>query len=154
RATRLDVAGVLKDDTPIGGRGRFGAGRVLVAVQVGIALVLVSGATLFTRSLANLHALPLGFNPHGMGLFDISPGKSGYDEVRGNQLYARVIESIRQLRGVTGVTASVQRLIGGYMSNGRVFIEGDRRRIGSMFNFVGTDFFSVVGMPVLLGRGI
>jgi predicted permease len=154
RATSVDMAGSLKNDVPTVGRGRFSAGRVTVAIQVGVALVLLSGATLFTRSLANLHSLPLGFNPHSMVLFDISPGKSGYDEVRGNQLYARVIENLKQVRGVTAVTASVQRLIGGYMSNGRVFIEGERRRVGSMFNFVGPDFFSAVGMPVLLGRGI
>jgi predicted permease len=154
RATRVDMAGALKEDTPAAGHHRFAAGRVMVAIQVGIALVLLSGASLFTRSLANLHALPLGFNPHSLVLFDVSPGKSGYDEARGNQFYARVVENLRQIRGVTGVTASVQRLIGGYVSNGGVYIEGSRKRRQSMFNFVGPDFFNVMGMPVLLGRGI
>jgi predicted permease len=153
RATRVDVASALKDDTPAGGH-RFAAGRVLVAVQVGIALVLVSGATLFSRTLANLHALPLGFNPNSMVLFDISPGRSGYDEVRGNQLYARVTESLRQIRGVTGVTASVQRLMSGYVSNGGVYVEGSPTRRNALFNFVGGDFFTVMGMPIVLGRGI
>jgi predicted permease len=154
RATRVDMAGALKDDAPSAGRGRFPAGRILVAIQVGIALVLLAGATLFTRSLANLHSLPLGFNPRSLVLFDISPGKSGYDEVRGNQLYARVTDNLRQIRGVTGVTSSVQRLIGGYVSNGPVYIDGVPRRKPSLFNFVGPDFFAVMGMPVVLGRGI
>ena len=72
------------------GERRFGAGRMLLAVQVAVALVLLAGATLFTRSLANLRSLPLGFNPHEVVLFDLAPGKNGYDEARGNQFYARV----------------------------------------------------------------
>ncbi len=64
------------------------AGRILLAIQVAVALVLLAGATLFTRSLANLRTLPLGFNPHNLTLFDVAPGKNGYDEQRGNQFYA------------------------------------------------------------------
>jgi predicted permease len=155
RATRVDMASALKEDSSEPGRRRFASGRVLVAIQVGIALVLLSGATLFTRSLANLHALPLGFNPHSLILFDISPGKSGYDETRGNQLYARALEALSQTRGVTGVTASVERLISGYVSNGSVAIDGGRRKsVTAYFNFVGPDFFPVMGMPVFAGRGI
>jgi predicted permease len=154
RATRVDMASALKDDASSPGHGRFTTGRILVAIQVGIALVLLSGATLFTRSLVNLHSLPLGFNPRSLVLFDISPGKSGYDEVRGNQLYARVTEDLRQIRGVTGVTSSVQRLVGGYVSNGPVYLDGLPRRKQSLFNFVGPDFFAVMGMLVVLGRGI
>jgi predicted permease len=153
RATRVDVTSALKDEAQAAGHRRFGAGRVLVAVQVAVALVLLCGATLFTRSLANLHALPLGFKPQGIVLFDLSPGKSGYDEVHGNQLYARVLEGVKQVRGVTGATASVQRLMAGYVSNGPVYIEGGKR-VRSLFNYVGPDFFSVMAIPVVYGRGI
>jgi predicted permease len=135
---------------------RFGAGRVLLAVQVAIALVLLTGATLFSRSLGNLRSLPLGFNARNVVLFDIAPGKSGYDETRGNQLYARVLERLKQTRGVTGASLSAQRLISGWMSNGGVVVEGAPagKTARSTFNFVGPDFFDVMGIPLLLGRGI
>jgi predicted permease len=130
-------------------------GRILVALQVAIALVLLAGATLFTRSLANVRSLPLGFNPHHLVLFDLAPGKNGYDETRGNQLYARVLERLRQTPGVTGASLSAQRLISGWMSNGSISVEGtERQTVDSTFNFVGPDFFQVMQMPVILGRGI
>ena len=74
----------------------FGMGSVLVAVQVAVALVLLAGATLFTRSLANLRSLPLGFNPRNVVVFNLDPGENGYDGVRGNQLYTRVRERFRR----------------------------------------------------------
>jgi predicted permease len=157
RATRVDVANGLKEDTPSApGIHRFSAGRALLAIQVAVALVLLAGATLFTRSLANLRSLPLGFNPHNVVLFDLAPGKSGYDETRGNQLYARVRERLKQIPGVTDASLSAQRLITGWMSNGGILIEGavPAKSVGSKFNFVGPSFFEVMGIPVILGRGI
>jgi predicted permease len=156
RATRVDVAGGLKEDPSVSaGTHRFAAGRFLLAVQVAVALVLLAGATLFTRSLVNLRSLPLGFNPHNVTLFDISPGKNGYDEVRGNQLYARLWERLRQMRGVTAVSLSTGRLLSGYVSNGPILVEGGSKEpVNSTMNYAGADFFRTMGIPVVLGRGI
>ncbi len=157
RATRVDVAGGLREETfAASATRRLGMGRVLLAVQVAVALVLLAGATLFTRSLANVRSLPLGFNPHHLVLFDLAPGKNGYAEARGNQLYASVLERLRQTPGVTGASVSAQRLISGWMSNGSISVEGTERRhtVRSTFNFVGPDFFEVIQIPVILGRGV
>jgi predicted permease len=156
RATRVDVAGGLKEGTPlVMGPRRLAAGRVLLAIQVAVALVLLAGATLFTRSLANLRALPLGFNPQNVTLFDIAPGKNGYDEVRGNQLYARLWERLREMRGVTAVSLSAERILGGYISSGGILIAGGSKEpVDSTMNYVGADFFAAAGIPVVLGRGI
>ena len=157
RATRVDVAGALREDA-LGApviRG-FGTNRLLVALQVAVALVMLAGATLFTRSLANVRSLPLGFDPHRLVLFDLAPGKNGYDETRGNPLYARVRDRLLQVPGVTGVTLSGERLISGWMSSGSILPEtvSSRKEVHSLFNFVGPDFFSVMRIPVVLGRGI
>lgn len=157
RATRVDVAGSLREEGgATQGIRRLGAGRILLALQVAIGLVLLSGATLFTRSLDNLRSLPLGFNSHHLLLFDLAPGKNGYDVERGNQLYANVLERVKEAPGVEGATLSMQRLIGGYMSNGSVLVKGAEQNlnVNSRFNFVGPDFFAVMQLPVVLGRGI
>jgi predicted permease len=156
RATRVDVAGGLKEDPSVsGGTHRFAAGGLLLAIQVAVALVLLAGATLFTRSLANLRSLPLGFNPHNVTLFDISPGKNGYDEVRGNQFYLRLCERLSQMRGVTAVSLSTERVLSGFVSDGSIRIEGGPKEpVNSEFNFVGADFMPAMGIPVVLGRGI
>ena len=156
RATRVDVAGGLKEDTPAAaGPHRLAGGRMLLAVQVAVALVLLAGATLFTRSLANLRSLPLGFNPHNVTLFDVAPGKNGYDAVRGTQLYARLWDRLRQMRGVTAVSLSTGRLLSGYVSNGPILVEGGPKEpVNSTMNYVGPDFFPALGIPLVLGRGI
>jgi predicted permease len=157
RATRVDVAGGLKQDTAAAPAIRsFGMGSVLVVVQVAVALVLLVGATLFTRSLANLRSLPLGFNQHNVVVFDIAPGENGYDEVRGNQLYMRLRERLNQTRGVMRASLSRYRLIGGWVSNGPILPDGkpDPKGVQSDWNLVGPDFFETTGIPVIAGRGL
>ncbi|HUB77585.1 MAG TPA: ABC transporter permease [Bryobacteraceae bacterium] len=156
RATRVDVGSGLKEDAPVSpGPRRMGTGRVLLALQVAVALVLLAGATLFTRSLLKLRSLPLGFDPHQVTLFNVAPGKNGYDAVRGNQLYARLWERLRQIRGVTSVSLSTSRLLGGYVSNGGILVDSrSKTPAPSDFNFVGADFLKTMGIPVVLGRGI
>lgn len=48
---------------------------------------------------------------------------------------------------------SGQRLISGWMSNGRIYPDG-AGGVRSHFNFVGADFLAVVGIPLLYGRPI
>ena len=155
KATRVNVADGLKQDVPAAAIRGFGGGSVLVAVQVAIALVLLAGAALFTRSLGNLRSLPLGFNPRNVVLFDVAPGKNGYDEARGNRFYTQLRERLNQTGGVARASLSTESLIRGFVSSGSIFPESsNEKRVYSNFNFVGPDFFEVTGIPVILGRGI
>jgi predicted permease len=154
RATRVDVNQGLKQDTPIAGRTRFGAIRVLVAAQIGAAMLLVTGAILLERTLLHLRAVPLGFNGANVALFDLAPIRAGYNENRSMQLYTRVLEQLNRTPGVTGATVSNQRLISGWMSGGPVFLEGETKRSSAHFNFVGADFLEVMQIPLVAGRGI
>ena len=71
------------------GRRRFAARDGLVIAQVAGSLVLLIGAGLFLRSLANAKALDPGFDPNGVLVLSIDLGPSGYDEARGARFYAR-----------------------------------------------------------------
>ncbi|SPF51832.1 conserved membrane hypothetical protein [Candidatus Sulfopaludibacter sp. SbA4] len=156
-ATRQDVASGLKADTPLAAAShRFRPVRALLAVQIAVALVLLVGATLFTRSLANLRSIPLGFNPQKLVLFGVTPGANGYDETRGNRLYSNLLDRLKRIPGVTGATLSVQTPLSGYSSNDGIRIAGDDSPRGrnADLNFVGPDFLEVLQIPVILGRGI
>jgi predicted permease len=153
RATRVDVAGGLKQDTPGDAGQRFGAVRTLVAAQIAIAVLLVTGAILLERTLGNLRSVPLGFEAGNMVLFDIAPGRNGYDETRAAQLYARALDRLKETPGVIGASLSTQRLVSGWMSNGAVRIEGRQRDASSTFNYVGADFLNVMQIPLIAGRG-
>jgi predicted permease len=154
RATSVPVAHGLKQETPGAGTQRFGSVRTLVAAQIAVATLLVSGAILLERTLANLRSVPLGFNAGHLVVFDIAPGRNGYDEERGSRLYTRALERLRDTPGVVGATLSQERLVSGYVASGDVRIEGRRKRADSTFNFVGPDFFEVMQIPVIAGHGI
>jgi predicted permease len=153
QTTRLDLASGLKEGAGSGAR-RSGTALALLAVQVAAALLLVAGATLFTRTLANLRSVALGFDATRLVVFDIAPGRSGYDETRGEQVYTQVLERLRQTPGVTGVTMVGERLISGMMSNGSIRVAGGTRRANAQFNFIGPDFCRTMQIPLVLGRDI
>jgi len=157
RATRVDLSSAMKDDRlAAGGSRRTGPVRILLAVQIGVALGLVVSATLVTRSLANLRAIPLGFNPQKLVLFGLSPGSNGYDEARGYQLYANVLERLKRIPGVTHAGVSALTPVGGFSSNGSILVENggrsQRRRMN--YNYVGPGFLETLQVPIVLGRGI
>jgi predicted permease len=157
RATRLNLAHAMKEDTPLErGNRRFGPVRTLVAAQIAVALLLLAGATLFTRSLANLRAIPLGFNPKNVVLFGLAPGRSGYDEVRGNQLYERVIERLNRTPRVIGATLSADTPISDFGDSGEIRVEGgdSKKAAGTMIDYIGPNFFDVMRIPLVLGRGM
>ena len=153
RATGVDVARGLKEDTPASSSTRFGAIRVLVVVQIATALLLLSGATLFGRTLSNLRSVRLGFNPHQLIVFDVALASNGYRGERVVQFFPRLLDRLRQVRGVTGATLVGQRLVDGIVSNGPITVEGSTaKRCSVYFNWVGPDFLDVLQMPLASGR--
>ena len=155
RATRVDLAQQMKEGAPSSrSGGRFGLTRALVAVQIAAALLLVSGAALFTRSLNKLRALPLGFDQRNVILFGLSPALNGYDEARGNELFARLRERLAAVPGVAGVSLSTSSLISGSFGIGSFRIEGEAGEHDSDINCVGPDFLETMRIPIAMGRSI
>ncbi len=155
RATRVDLSTGLKEETPAGG-GRPGMLQALVGVQIAVAVLLVVGSALFSRSLTNLRSTPLGFSANRLLVFDLAPGDNGYDETRSKQFYASVLQRLKENRGVVGATMASARLMTGGVSNGPVWPEGwhSGSPAGADFNFVGPDYFPAMQIPLVVGRGI
>ncbi|HZR23052.1 MAG TPA: ABC transporter permease [Vicinamibacterales bacterium] len=84
----------------VGGRGRIARDAMVVA-QLAAALVLLVGAGLMLRTLANLHALDLGFRPdHLLTLRTTLPQAKYPDQAKRVAFYNRVIADVRALPGV------------------------------------------------------
>ncbi|HTT65075.1 MAG TPA: ABC transporter permease, partial [Bryobacteraceae bacterium] len=81
QATRVDVMPALKETQTGQPRThsfpRFGLARLLVVSQIAISLLLLVAAGLFVRTLANLHAVDLGFNREHVLLFRLDARKAG-----------------------------------------------------------------------------
>jgi predicted permease len=86
------------------GRGWSRLGGNLVAVELAVAVVLLTGAGLLTQSLYRLLHVPLGFNPGGLARVQVTVPPNVYktpQQMLG--LYRRIEESVAAIPGVESV---------------------------------------------------
>ena len=108
-ATRVDITPALKESRASAPRGRsrrLGLSQILVVSQIAVSLVLVLGAGLFVRTLANLHSVELGFNQENLLTFSLDSGKAGYKDAGFRALYETLEARFRALPGVRAETVT------------------------------------------------
>ncbi|MGH9176078.1 MAG: ABC transporter permease, partial [Vicinamibacterales bacterium] len=106
QASRPDTVHALKEEA---GRGTSG-GRTghrlrngLIVAQVAVCLVLLIGATLFTRSLQAAQDISPGFDPKNLLIASVDLFPNGYTADTGRQFHRRVTEAASTLPGVESV---------------------------------------------------
>ena len=163
-STRMDLTPVLKESAGApalrpGSRRGWRLGEGLVVTQVSLSIVLLVGAGLFVRTLANISNAGMGFNPRNLLLFGIDPTQDGYQGQRVGDFYLELARRIEALPGVRSVSLSENTLVGGGASFLRTRIEGqpikpggNPRGVGAYYNLVGPRFFETMGIPLVLGR--
>ncbi len=161
RATRLDLSPALKDGA-LAGSGtspRLRLGRLLVAGQVALSLLLLIVAGLFVRTLVSLHAVNLGFNTENLLTFRTDPSLNGMQEQALAKLYSDLRESIEQIPGVHSVALSRHGLIEGSESSDDVRIAGaplkqSYQNDHVFLHFCSSSLLSTLQIPVLRGRDL
>ena len=158
QAMRTQVNSGLKDSAQTATqRRRNYAGKSIVVVQVALSMLLVVGAGLFVRTLANLDKSHLGFRPENILLFDLQPPKTRYAPAQSNELYHRIAERLAATPGVDSVSLSALPLVAGSMSNSYFLPEGTpagdkTKHLSADNNEVGEHFFKTMGIPLMAGR--
>lgn len=149
-----DVQGILSRSRTggIGGRGGRIEG-VLVVAEVALAVLMVSGAALLIRSVANLRAIDAGVDTDRVAVVDVAMPSTMEPEQRRQALR----ELTRELDALPGVAsaAAVQKLpLRGSGDSWGIAIEG-RPDPGSttFFRVVTPDYFRAMGIAVKQGRG-
>ena len=160
RATSVNVSDALKQSGRSIVGPRSALGKSLLVVQVALSLMLLVGAGLFLRTLQNLRHVDVGFNPQNLLLFRINPQLNRYDEKRQIAMYNQLLERIAAVPGVRAVALSNPALLSGGVNStgifvrGRVYAAGQRDRDNSIHRLViSPNFFDVMEIPVMLGRG-
>ena len=95
QSTRVDLTAALKQvraNEALGRTRRFGLGHVLVTAQIALSLLLVVGAGLFVRTVANLHSVNLGFNRENLLLFSLDAKQAGYKDAALAQFYGDLLD--------------------------------------------------------------
>jgi putative ABC transport system permease protein len=105
---------------------RRGLRRLLIATETGLSLVLLLGAVLLARSLAELQRIDLGFEPRGLS-FRIDLPRADYatgDRVIG--FYRDLLDRVRQLPNVRSAGAARILPLTRTIGNWTITIEGAR----------------------------
>ncbi|HLK69737.1 MAG TPA: ABC transporter permease [Bryobacteraceae bacterium] len=159
QSTKPNIAPTLKDQAGnvMGGTAQASFRKMLVAAQVTLSLLLLIGAGLFVRSLANLRSLNPGFHTENLIQFTVSPRSVGYDGVRIRAFYQRLEDRLRGLPGVRAAgLARVQVLANDEWDEG-ITLEGHQPKPGEELdphmNFVSPGYFETLGIPLVAGRG-
>lgn len=151
RLSSLDSSTWLKQRPGAGSAApRLTGGRLLIAFQIAVTVPLVAGAALFLRTVANISAVDIGFDPRGLVMFQLDPGYTNLspDEYAG--LYLEVLARVQEVPGVRSATLLENALMSGIISNTYITVEGERH--GLYRNAVGPAFLETLGMRLLFGR--
>jgi len=142
----------------LGIRSRFHWGKALIAGQVALSLVVLFGATLLVRSLENLLTQDLGYDRKHILLIHPRASDAGYKSKAMRQLAEELRTRISTLPGVRGACYSSLGLFSGGESSDKVIVPGFTALTPEDYSVaqdsVSPDYFSVMGIPILLGRGI
>jgi predicted permease len=158
QATRPDLLPVLKDVTSAVTGGRSARFRkVLVAVQVALSFLLLLGAGLFARTLANLKNTGTGFDDaNALVSFQIDPAKNGYSALRTRNFYIEALDQIRATPGVQSAAYAMWPLLNGREWDLTIAVEGHRAEQGEdmqvYYNLVSPGYWRAMGIPLLAGR--
>jgi predicted permease len=125
--------------------------KVLLAVEVGLALVLVASAGLLATSLVRIYQTGAGFDPQGVVNIDLDMDKQPLDGDALTRLYQQFDETLSHQPGVMNV--SFARVV----PLSHTVWDDDYTRPGGVphhmyLNAIGPDYFRTMRIPVYEGR--
>jgi predicted permease len=137
--------------------GKTRMGKIVVALQMALCVVLLVGAGLLIRTLRNLQHISLGFSTDELVVFGVNP-QNIHSVPEGIAFYQELMRKLRALPGVDSVTIMEERLGSWSSDNSDMMVDGKlpdaangtSRTVRS--NVIGPDFFRTLGVPVLTGR--
>ena len=161
-ASRVDLTVALQE----GGRTLSDGARAprlrgaLVVAEIALAVVLLTGATLFLTTFWRLQQAPQGFDPHNVLTFDVTWPWEKYSYEQAGNKFRELQTALRAVPGVTGVSAGMQLPDRGGAATDALWpyleIEGQpvskdaRPRTALVANQPG--YFSTLGIPLIAGR--
>ena len=115
-------------------------------------------AGLLVRSLRNLQEADLGYSRHQLLLARVDVLQSGYKGPAIQNVTRELLDRLSALPGVRGVTASSNGLFSGDESSDAIRIDGvtpsNQQDNSTADDEVGPNYFSTIGVPIVLGREI
>jgi predicted permease len=152
QGARRDITDRLKAESARTGRRRSRLGRVLVAGQLALSLVLLVAAGLFARAVDRGGRIDPGFDRDGIVTTLFDPESWGYDAGASTAFYAAIRQRLAAAPGVSAVTytSRLPLMLGSSIDTIAV---GPKEHEA---HYAGVDegYFDVLRLPILRGRPI
>ena len=159
QSMRLDLWNTLKDVVgSVSGTGSSVKLRKgLVVAQVAFSFLLLAGAGLFVKTLANLKNARTGFQSiDRLVTFQVDAALNGYSTPRVADFYQRALQDIRALPGVKSAGYAFVSVLSGSEWDSTMSVEGHQARDGedmqAFMNGISPGYFQTMGIPLLEGR--
>jgi len=163
RASRVELASTMRSSatslagSALGHRGqRAPLGKLLIAGQVALSVVLLVGAAMLVRSLRNLQSVELGLDRDHLLIVDLDINARGYTGERLVSLVHTLHDRIGQVPGVSSVTYSVNGIFSGTESNTSIQVPGFVARTPEdsliAYDQIGPDYARGIGGKIIQGR--
>jgi predicted permease len=164
-STRTEIHAALKEgDRTASKRRKIWSGKGIVSFQVALSTLLVISAIFFLRTLYNLNSVDPGFRTKNLLLFDVTPPRTETLLSNSSALHSRVRDALASAPGVQEATY-INHPLGAHSDWRSMFlVEGtrhpdldlrktDHEGEQAMVSYVGPNFFSVMSIPIVAGRG-
>lgn len=158
RASKTDLVSAMKEKSRNGARMRLSLSSALVILQIGISMVLLTGAGLFVRSLMNLQSQDVGFDRSNVLLVGIDPRLAGYKPAELSGLYRQLLERFSSIPNVTSASMATYSPMSGTSRTSSVKVFGyvpqhhDDSDVEDIL--VAPRYAETLGIPLLRGREI
>ena len=134
------------------------AGFAVVAIQVALAVVLLTSASIMLRTFWNLDNLNPGFDRAHVVEFDLDPSDVGYSQTQAGVLLRELKERVSEIPGVRAVSFANMGLMRGIGIKTTVVPQGvilpKKTFLNTSVNGVTPGYFESLGIPLLAGRNL
>lgn len=153
RSSRIDLNQSLKEGKASAGAVPVRARSVLIAAEVALCVMLLAGAGLLMRSFIALRDVSLGFDPHGVVVFRMSPGPRYGSTARLWEFERQALERVRAVVGVEAAATAMSVPLEP-IPDFSVEILGhpERTFLDAKYLTASPDLFRILRIPLLRGR--
>ena len=158
-ARQIDVSSALTHGREYAHPGGRSTQRALVVIQIAVALTLLAGTALFSRTVRGLDRTTLGFDPDDLMAVTVTPPTSDVD--RWNAFYDALLARVGALPHVVSVSTVLRRPLSGPIGwdnqaffPGQVVEDPHTWGLNPHINLevVTPDYFTTMGIRLVRGR--
>lgn len=155
QASRPDLNAALKDDAGFAGPA-LSKGRLrgaLVVAQVSVCLILLISAGLLTRALRAAESVDPGFATKNIAYASFDLEQEGYDRPRADLFRRQLIARMESLPGVDAAGQALTLPLSHSTSGTEIELDREQTKRQITLNAVSANYFSILAIPIVRGRG-